>query len=279
MNDWIIPDWPAPASVRALSTTRSGGFSQGPWASLNLGTNSGDDPADVHRNREALNQVLPAEPRWLQQVHGTTVLRHDGGLGQSGNRSPDASAISTDNTSVVGGQGKAPGPQFGEAASLSKPPEADAQWSNTPGAVCVVLTADCLPVLFCDRAGTRVAAAHAGWRGLAAGVLENTVAALDVPPGELLAWLGPAIGPAVYQVGDEVRAAFRQQEAAGAQAFVEDGDRWLFNLYAMARFRLQQAGVSHISGGNYCTFSNPKRFFSYRRDQVTGRMATLVWLL
>lgn len=244
MNDFIIPDWPAPPSVAALSTTRLGGVSQGPWQSLNLGTNSGDDPNDVARNRQRLNEVLPASPRWLQQVHGRTVVQHAG-------------------------------PESLLAGSV----QADAQWSSARGAVCVVLTADCLPVLFCDRQGTQVAAAHAGWRGLAAGVLENTVAAMSTPASELLAWMGPAIGPAVYQVGAEVKAAFRQQEDEGAEAFAADGDRWLFDLYAMARHRLQRAGVGHISGGGVCTYCDPERFFSYRRDIVTGRMATMVWLL
>jgi YfiH family protein len=243
MNDYIIPDWPAPPQVGALSTTRNGGVSQGPWQSLNLGTNSGDDPPDVARNREGLNEVLPAPPRWLQQVHGHTVVPHDG-----------------------------------QASLAAGSVPADAQWSNTRGAVCAVLTADCLPVLFCDRRGTEVAAAHAGWRGLAAGVLENTVAAMSSPASELLAWMGPAIGPAVYQVGAEVKDAFRQQQAEGAAAFVADGDRWLFDLYAMARHRLLHAGVGHVSGGGFCTFSEPQRFFSYRRDKVTGRMASLVWL-
>jgi YfiH family protein len=244
MNDFIIPDWPAPPSVAALSTTRLGGVSKGPWHSLNLGTNSGDDPADVAQNRQLLNEVLPAPPRWLQQVHGHSVVRYDG-------------------QETLG------------AGSV----QADAQWSNARGAVCAVLTADCLPVLFCDRQGTEVAAAHAGWRGLAAGVLENTVAAMSAPASGLLAWMGPAIGPAVYQVGAEVKAAFRQQEAEGAAAFTPDGDRWVFDLYAMARHRLQRAGVGHISGGGFCTYSVPERFFSYRRDNVTGRMASLVWLL
>lgn len=244
VNDWIIPDWCAPATVGALSTTRNGGVSEGPWQSLNVGTASGDNPADVARNRQLLNEALPAPPRWLKQVHGNLAVRH------SGQDSLAAGSV-----------------------------QADAQWSSEKGAVCVVLAADCLPVLFCDQQGTEVAAAHAGWRGLAAGVLESTVAAMSSPASELLAWMGPAIGPAVYQVGDEVKAAFRQQESEGAEAFIADGDRWLFDLYAMARHRLKRAGVGHISGGGFCTFSDPQRFFSYRRDKVTGRMASLVWLV
>jgi YfiH family protein len=254
VNDWIVPDWPAPPSVRALCTTRSGGVGKGPWRSLNLGVNSGDDPADVQLNREILASQLPAPAHFLQQVHGTVVTEH-------------------------------PGARFPAVAT-----EADAQWTTDKGSVCAVLAADCLPVLFCNRQGTQVAAAHAGWRGLAAGVLESTVAAMHSAPGELLAWLGPAIGPAVYQVGSEVKAAFAAEEAEGARAFVAQaesraetlgefrGERWLFDLYAMARHRLQRAGVGHISGGGFCTFSDPQRFFSYRRDGVTGRMASVVWL-
>ncbi len=242
MNDFIIPDWPAPPSVAALSTTRLGGVSKGPWQSLNLGLNSGDELADVMRNRELLAKALPAPANFLRQVHSSVVVRHPGGY--------------ISDTAL----------------------QADAQWSSEKLQVCAVLTADCLPVLFCDRQGSQVAAAHAGWRGLAAGILENTVAAMTAPAGDLLAWMGPAIGPGVYQVGGEVKAAFEQQEAEGAQAFAADGDRWLFDLYAMARHCLQRAGVGHISGGGLCTYSDPSRFFSYRRDGLTGRMASLVWL-
>lgn len=244
MNDWIIPDWPAPASVGAISTTRLGGVSKGPWQSLNLGLNSGDSADDVRLNRALLEEILPAAPYWLQQVHGKRVVQHPG------------AALSV------------------EPAVL----QADAQFTRDKHAVCAILAADCLPVLFCDRGGTVVAAAHAGWRGMAAGVLENTVANMSQPADELMAWMGPAIGPAVYQVGEEVKAAFASQQAAGADAFRPDGDRWLLDLYAMARHCLQQAGVGHISGGGYCTFSDSKRFFSYRREPVTGRMASLVWL-
>lgn len=239
----IIPDWPALDCVAAFSTTRSGGVSAGPWASMNLGQHCGDDPQAVAENRALLEGVLPAKPFWLQQVHGTRVVQHPGSL---------------------------PGQQPAI--------EADAQFSSDPGAVCAILTADCLPVVFCDRQGSQVAAAHAGWRGLAAGVLENTIAAMNAPASEILAWLGPAIGPSAYEVGSDVKDAFSQDQVDGANAFVEHGSRWLFDLYAMARHRLHKAGVAHISGGKYCTLSDPSRFFSYRRDRVTGRMATLVWL-
>jgi len=244
-EDWIVPDWPAPPGVRALSTTRAGGFSSGPWKSLNLGMYGGDDPALVRRNRDRLGRCLPGEPRWLKQVHGVTVSRH-----------PVESPTGAGDTEPV----------------------ADAQTAGSPGQVCVVLTADCLPVLLCNRSGTKVAAAHAGWRGLAAGVLEQAVQALEEPPGELLAWLGPAIGPDAYSVGDEVRESFVHADGAAAGAFVRKGQGWLADLYALARQRLEGEGVVDISGGGHCTFAESERFFSYRRDGKTGRMASLVWL-
>ena len=234
---FIQPDWPAPAGVRAMVTTRMGGFSRGPWASMNLGMNCGDDPADVLQNRDLLGRALPADPLWLEQVHGTTVVLNDG------------LQVTT--------------------------PEADAQVAFGPGKVCAVLTADCLPVLFCSRSGDRVAAAHAGWRGLAAGVLEQTVKALEWTPSGIMAWLGPAIGPDAYEVGDEVVENF---EAEFPRGFKRNGDRWLMDLYALARIRLEAAGVTSIYGGGFCTWTDSKRFFSYRRDGVTGRMASLVWL-
>ncbi|MFA5530542.1 MAG: peptidoglycan editing factor PgeF [Thiohalomonadaceae bacterium] len=238
----IFPDWPVPAHVRAAVTTRAGGVSVGPYASLNLGDHVGDEPAAVVENRARLVQVLrlPAEPRWLKQVHGTCAL--------------DAAA-------AIGGC------------------EADAAFTALPGVVCAVLTADCLPVLFCDRAGTRVAAAHAGWRGLAAGVLERTMDTLGTAPADVLAWLGPAIGPQAFQVGEEVRTAFVSQDQAAATAFRPHGEgRWLADLYALARLRLSRHGVAAVYGGGLCTFSDPARFFSYRRDGATGRMASLIWL-
>jgi len=235
-HDWIQPAWPAPANVGAICTTRSGGSSVGPWSSLNLGMRCGDDPAAVGRNRDWLNQVLPAPPLWLHQVHGAAVVPY-----------PDHPA--------------------GE-------PEADAVVSVRPGQVCAVLTADCLPVIFCNRAGNRVAAAHAGWRGLAKGILESTVAALDEKPEVLLAWLGPAIGPRIYEVGGEVAEAFPGNAKAG---FRPRGDRWLMDIYAVARLKLESLGIRSIYGGGFCTYADKQRFFSYRRDGVTGRMACLVW--
>ncbi|MDP2811352.1 MAG: peptidoglycan editing factor PgeF [Rhodocyclaceae bacterium] len=240
MADLLVPDWPAPARVRSLQTLRGAGCSLAPWDSFNLGDHVGDDPAHVEANRAALRDHLPAEPAWLKQVHGIATVNPK--------KSP-------------------------------KMKEADAALTRDPGTVCAVMTADCLPVLFCDRAGTVVAAAHAGWRGLAGGVLESAIAAMAVPAGELLAWLGPAIGPSAFEVGDEVRAAFLADDPAAAEAFVPHGaGKWLADIYALARRRLQRAGVDAIYGGNFCTFSEPERFFSYRRDGVTGRMASLIWL-
>ena len=242
--DLIVPDWPAPAGVRAFSTTRAGGVSLAPYGTLNLGAHVGDDPAAVAENRRRLRTELPDEPAWLQQVHGTQALRLDG-------------------------------------QNFSIPPEADAAWTRRPGQVCVVQTADCLPVIFCDTAGTAVGAAHAGWRGLVSGVLENTVAAMGVPPERLLAWLGPAIGPAAFEVGSEVRAAFVAADPDASAAFVPavGEGKWLADIFLLARQRLQRCGLSSIHGGGVCTVSDPVRFFSHRRDRVSGRQATLVWLV
>ncbi len=237
--DWIQPDWPAPARVRAWVTSRRGGVSQGPWAACNLATHVGDDPAAVRRNREILVQRLrlPGAPAWLEQVHGTRILEL---------------------------------PAAGGAA--------DGAWTRRPGQVCAVLTADCLPVLVCDRAGSRVGLAHAGWRGLAAGVLDALVDAMaPASASELLAWLGPAIGPEHFEVGPEVRAAFLARDPGHAPAFRPRGGRWLADLYLLARRMLRARGLE-VLGGGLCTWSDPARFYSYRRDGVTGRMASLIWL-
>ena len=251
--DWIIPDWPAPAVVRAFSTTRNGGFSTGPWRSLNFGLRSGDDPLSVSRNRTLLRTHVPAEPHWLQQVHGARVVEQP--------------------TSGAGSE------------TLEMPlqpdlqaPTADAQVARNPNRVCVVLSADCLPVLFCNRDGSQVAAAHAGWRGMLAGVLEKTVIAMKDPTSELLAWLGPAIGPSAYEVGDDVRDQFVAEDAESGKAFRRRGQAWLFDLYSVARMRLARVGLTAVSGGTFCTFSEPERFFSFRRDGQTGRMASLIWI-
>ena len=240
MTNLLVPAWPAPTNVRALQTLRTGGCSPAPWNSFNLGNHVGDSSALVAANRAMLRERLPAEPFWLQQVHGIAAVNAD----------------------------------F-EANLL----EADAAIGRLPGSVCAVMTADCLPVLLCDRAGTVVAAAHAGWRGLAAGVLEATIKKMDVPASDLLAWLGPAIGPKCFEVGDEVRATFVDKNPSATLAFdAKPSGKWLADIYTLARQRLQAAGVNSISGGDFCTFTEAERFFSYRRDGVTGRMASLIWL-
>ena len=240
MAKFIVPDWPAPPHVRALTTTRRGGHGGGAYASFNLATHVGDDAAIVAANRRLLDEHVAAPPRWLNQVHGVHCV--------------DAE------TAVDGA-------------------EADASFVRSPKRACAVLTADCLPLLLCDAGGTVVAAAHAGWRGLAAGVIEATVAAMRVPGDRLLAWLGPAIGPAAFEVGDEVRAEFLRDDAQAAAAFVAHGDgKWLCDLYALARLRLARLGVAQVAGGGFCTHAERERFFSYRRDGATGRMATLIWL-
>ncbi|MFA7293575.1 MAG: peptidoglycan editing factor PgeF [Rhodocyclaceae bacterium] len=241
-DPWYVPDWPLPAGVHALQTTRCGGVSRAPWNSFNLGDHVGDRAEDVAANRALLALVLPAQPCWLQQVHGVAVFDADTAIEAT------------------------PGPQ------------ADAVFSRQSGRVCAVMTADCLPVLFCERNGGVVAAAHAGWRGLRAGVLEATLAAMRVAPAQVMAWLGPAIGPAAFEVGAEVRQAFVGDDAAAAAAFVAGTDgRYFADLYLLARQRLQRAGVTAIHGGNACTLLDAERYFSYRRDGVTGRMATLIW--
>jgi YfiH family protein len=239
---WITPDWPVPAHVRVLSTLRAGGVSAGCYASLNLAAHVGDGPAAVAANRLLLREAahLPAEPWWLEQVHGTEVVLHEG---------------------------------------AATPPRADAAVAFQPGRVCVVMTADCLPVVIADRRGTRVATAHAGWRGLAAGVLEATLAALDAPARELHAWLGPAIGAAAFEVGGEVRAAFLARLPGCEGCFVANAQgRFQADLYGLARCVLEGAGVAEVHGGGWCTHQDADRFFSFRRDGVTGRQATLAWL-
>ena len=242
MRDWIKPDWPAPEKVRAVITTRSGGVSRAPFNSLNLAEHVGDDPKAVAANRVLLRQALEleTEPLWLEQVHGCGVA--DGDVGAPGCR-------------------------------------ADAITATRPGRVCAVLTADCLPLLFCSRSGSRVAAVHAGWRGLAGGVIEAALARFEEPAEELLAWLGPAIGPQAFEVGAEVREAFLAREPTDTGVFVSDRPgHWQADLYALARNRLQRAGVGFVGGGDSCTVSEPERFFSYRRDGMTGRMASLIWI-
>lgn len=233
----LRPEWPVPGHVIAAVSTRQGGVSEGAYASLNLGSHVGDVPEAVADNRQRFVEAVG-----LEQAPAWLDQVHG------------CRVVTAD-------------------ASGAK---ADACVSRTPGLPCAVLTADCLPVLFADRAGSCVAAAHAGWRGLAAGVLEATVAALPVPPSELLAWLGPAIGPQAFQVGSEVRAAFMAVAAEDAKAFVADGERWLADIYQLARARLVRAGVREVYGGGLCTVSDATRFFSHRRDGVSGRFASVI---
>lgn len=243
----LRPQWPAPAHVGAFSSTRAGGVSASPYDSLNLGDHVGDDPAAVGENRRRLVRACPGleAVSWLKQVHGTAVVAADGAAGR----------------------------------------EADAQFTAEPGLGCAIMTADCLPVLFCDRAGTRVAAAHAGWRGLCAGVLERT-AAVFPEPGQVMAWLGPAISHKFFEVGAEVREQFLDAADAGRRGATADAftpgvraGRFMADLYRLARLRLQSVGIEAVYGGGYCTYAEPGLFFSYRREAITGRMASLIYLI
>lgn len=239
----IIPDWNVPPRVHALVTTREGGVSRGAHASLNLGLRCGDEVDAVMENRRRLRALLPAAPIWLRQVHGRGVLV----------ASP------------------------AHAAAVEH--EADACITTRPGTVCAVLVADCMPVLLADDRGEAVGVAHAGWRGLSGGVLEAAVAAFPCDPSRLVAWLGPAIGPRVYEVGDEVRAAFIAHDATATGAFAPTRPgHWRADLYALARARLARCGVKRVAGGDFCSYAEPERFYSFRRDRVTGRMAALAWL-
>lgn len=236
----FAPDWPLPSGVRAFQTVRAGGLSKGRWHSFNLGDHVGDDPVAVSANRDRLGGYVAGRPRWLRQVHGTDVCDLD--------------------------------------ADTAEAPEADASVSRATAQACVVMTADCLPVLLCDMDGTVVAAVHAGWRGLRAGVIETTVAKMAVPGPKITAWLGPAIGPAAFEVGTEVRSAFVEQDNSTAGFFAPAScGKWRADLYGLARLRLLRLGVSAVFGGGFCTSSDHERFFSYRRDGVTGRMASLIW--
>ena len=284
-KEWLKPDWPAPAKVRGFMTTRSGGVSLPPYDSLNPASHVGDDPLSVAENRSILGRYLPAEPLWLNQVHGSDVyiLPSPPGRGGGGERGVDQTPSRAS---------PSPNPRMnplpfgipeGEGVLI---PTADASVARAPGRVCAVLTADCLPVLFCDAAGTVVAAAHAGWRGLAGSVLERTVEAMRVPPGEVMAWLGAAIGPDSFEVGPEVREAFIEHDPLAATAFRpalpgtldEAPHKWLADIYALARLRLARIGVSRVYGGGLCTLRDAERFYSFRRGRKTGRMASLIWL-
>ena len=246
----IVPDWiDAPKNIGAFCTTRAGGISPAPYddgagsGGLNLGTHVNDLPQNVQHNRALLRTLLPSEPAWLNQVHGTEVV---------------------------------------DAAAVSSVPDADASFTMQAGTVCAIQTADCLPVLLCDVAGSMVAAAHAGWRGLASGVLENTVKKMrGNGAGEILAWLGPAIGPQRFEVGGDVFQAFVERHPRASEAFAPISNqpgKYLADIYVLARIALTKVRVERVYGGGMCTVSEQSRFFSYRRDQVTGRMASLIWI-
>jgi polyphenol oxidase len=241
-RDWIVPGWPAPSHVRAFVTTRQGGVSRGEYASMNLGAASGDEPRDVARNRAIVRSHLPTEPRWMAQVHGVEVADLD-------RIAPDAA------------------------------PRADAAVTGSRGNVGAVLTADCMPLFLCDADGKRIAVAHAGWRGMAGGVIENAVGAMSVDPAQVIAWMGPAIGPQAFEVGAEVRAAFLAADGGADEAFKPHAPgKYLADLYALARRRLARAGVSSVHGGGFCTLTDSERFFSYRRVQASGRMGAFIWM-
>lgn len=244
MSSLIFPNWPIPLNVKACTTKRCGGVSLPPYDSLNLADHVGDDYASVTENRRLLMEYakLPTAPIWLEQVHGTRVLR--------------LTDISTQQRNV----------------------QVDAVYSNSPSQVCAVMTADCLPVLFCATSGDEVAAAHAGWRGLSSGVLEQTLAQFSSSPSTILVWLGPAIGPKKFEVGEDVRQAFIDMDAIYSAAFVQSKDKYLADIYQLARLRLEVAGIHRVYGGHYCTVSDSQQFFSYRREGITGRQASLIWL-
>jgi len=243
----LVPDWPAPPGVQAMCSTRAGGVSAAAYASLNLGDHVGDDPAHVARNRAIFRMEIAARPVYLKQVHGT------------------AGVVALDFDTEDGVEG-------------------DGCWTPVSGVACTIMVADCLPVLFASDDGARVGAAHAGWRGLSGGIVEATVRAMGAEPSSLIAWLGPAIGPEAFEVGPEVKAAFESHDASAADHFRSHPDRegkWLADLPALTRMRLNALGISRIHGNDgsreWCTVANPSRFFSHRRDRVSGRFAAAVW--
>jgi polyphenol oxidase len=268
--DLIEPDWPAPARVRSAFTLRTGGVSGAPYDSLNVGAHVGDVSTAVEENRRRVRERLrfPWEPVWLQQVHGVEVADLDVGAPAPVGRVDAGAEL---RASALGAEAALP--------AASGPARADAAVTRTPGRVCVIQVADCMPVLFAARDGSAVGAAHAGWRGLAGGVLEETVRHLGVPAAQLVAWLGPTIGQQHFEVGDEVRAAFVSHDPDAASAFESNArGRWQCDLYSLARRRLSGLGVRSISGGGWCTYADAARFFSYRRDGQCGRMAALIWM-
>lgn len=246
MHDWIIPNWPSPLNVKAIVTTRKGGVSRnhnGAYAELNLGDHVHDDLLSVQQNRALLRKYLPNDPCWLKQVHGAKPVW----IGENQNQVQ---------------------------------PEGDAALTCYKGCVCAVLVADCLPVFLCDTSGSAVGVIHAGWRGLASGIIENSILEMACKSTGIIAWLGPAIGPKHFEIGEEVRDVFLKQDSKSSSAFTvsHDGKKWFADLFKLARQRLADVGVTQVYGGNECTYSNPSRFYSYRRDGKTGRMAALIWL-
>jgi YfiH family protein len=240
-SEWIVPDWPAPPRVRALISTRAGGVSQAPYASMNLGAHVGDEPFAVEKNREILRASLPADPVWMHQVHGNTVV---------------------------------------DATQVNDVPSADAAIAQTRHRICAVMSADCMPLLFAASDARVVGVAHAGWRGMAAGVIEATLEAMAIAPADCLVYMGPAIGPAAFEVGQDVFDAFVRANEQDERAFTRQAStgKYLADLYTLARLRLTRAGVQRIYGGGFCTYTDAQRFYSYRRDSRTGRMASLIWL-
>lgn len=240
---FLKPNWPAPNNINAYTTLRTGGKSQAPYDQFNLANHVGDEPSLVQKNRTILKNELklPNDPIWIEQIHGITALK---------------------------------------AIPENRHCEADASFTNEQDQVCVILTADCLPVLICNTEGTHVAAIHAGWRGLVNGIIEQTVKQMGLPGESLMAWLGPAIGPGHFEVGEEVKEQFRSTDPKSIDAFIPSpNQRWLANLYQLARLRLKNLNINYIYGGEFCTYSDPTRFYSYRRDgKNTGRMATLIWI-
>ncbi|SDH60671.1 conserved hypothetical protein [Nitrosomonas sp. Nm132] len=244
MHHWITPSWPSPPNVKAIFTTRKGGVSKnrgGAYAELNLGDHVHDDSLLVQQNRALLRTYLPSNPYWLKQVHGAR-------------------------------------PVWVEENEVK--PEGDAALSRCGGRVCAILVADCLPIFLCDTAGSVVGVVHAGWRGLARGVIENSITEMACKSSEIIAWLGPAIGPKHFEIGEEVREVFLEQDSKSGAAFTpgHSDKKWFADLFILARQRLTDVGVTKVYGGYECTFSDPSRFYSYRRDGKTGRMAALIWL-
>lgn len=241
VNPFIIPQWPAPKHIKAYSTTRNGGMSVGRYASFNLGLHVGDKDAMVLYNRTHLQQLchIPSEPKWLQQVHSDIAI---------------------------------------DAAQITANTAADASYTSKFNTVCVIMTADCLPILITNQKGSEIAAIHAGWRGLAAGIVENTLKQLNSPPQDLMAWIGPGIGPQHYEVGSDVYQHFASSPRDVSPAFLPHEDKWLANMPKLAEQRLLAAGVQQIYHSNECTYSQPSKYFSYRREGITGRMATLIWI-